>query len=215
MGKKLFITSFIFLVFSFLGLFLPRSGNVVDIVDLVGYDSVHALEVDKMVEIEEISSSYARFAYRAVARATVNEGYGSVAAVGNYISVAGRQLSVVDVDDTIVDSGDHVNKYGARFYYGHNTWNVFGGLVNLGVGDSFSIYYGGVLHNYRVAKTMIYEKNVSTGRLQLNGAGNYMRAVSLARDGGVQYDVSLMTCYGTSYGNGDASHRFVVFANEF
>ena len=27
------------------------------------------------------------------------------------------------------------------------------------------------------------------------------------------YDVALLTCAGTPYGNGDASHRLVVFAN--
>ena len=40
-----------------------------------------------------------------------------------------------------------------------------------------------------------------------------MSAVAGARHGRVQYDLALMTCYGTSYGNGDASHRLVVFAN--
>ena len=131
----------------------------------------------------------------------------------NNIAVAGRTLAIVDVADTAVNSGDHVNKYGDRFLYGHNTAGVFGGLTSLGVGSTFSVTYGGVTTNYQVAKIVIFEKNVENGRLQLNGAGNYMRAVANAKSDGVQYGLSLMTCYGTSYGNGDASHRWVIFAN--
>lgn len=134
-------------------------------------------------------------------------------ASSNSISVAGRTLEIVDVTSTAVDSGNHVNKYGERFLYGHNSAGVFGGLVNLGVDSTFSVAYGGKTTNYRVAKIVIFEKNVETGRLQLNGAGNYMKSVANAKSDGVQYSLSLMTCYGASYGNGDASHRLVIFAN--
>ena len=133
--------------------------------------------------------------------------------VSNQISIAGRILNIVDVDSTLVDSGDHVNHFDKKFYYGHNSASVFGGIVNLGIGDMFSITYDRVTTTYRVAETVIYEKNTSNGLLQLNGEGDYMWYVSKARRGTKRYDVSLMTCYGTSYGNGDASHRFVIFAN--
>ena len=134
-------------------------------------------------------------------------------APANTISIAGKYLEVVDVDSTLDDSGEHVNKYGDRFLYGHNSWNVFGSLVNLGVGETFSVYYGGVNQNYQISKIVIYEKNANTGKLQINGEGSYMNAVAKAKNSGVQYDLSIMTCYGTSYGNGDASHRLVIFAN--
>ncbi len=132
----------------------------------------------------------------------------------NTIVIAGRKLDIVDVASTAVDSGSHVNKYRDKFLYGHNTAGVFGGIVSLGAGSMFSVTYDGVSRNYVVAKTVIYEKNIETGKLQLNGAGSYMGAVADARSEGVKYDLSLMTCYGVSYGNGDASHRFVIFANE-
>ena len=131
----------------------------------------------------------------------------------NNIQIAGRTIEVVDVDDTAINAGDHVNKYGDKFLYGHNSWSVFGGLVNLGAGDTFTMEYNGNVINYQIRQVVIYEKN--DGRLQLNGSGSYMLSVSRAKYDGVEYDLSLMTCYGTSYGNGDASHRLVLFANAF
>lgn len=130
----------------------------------------------------------------------------------NNIKIAGKTLRIEDVDSTLVDSGDHVNKYGKKFLYGHNSWAVFRGLYNMVAGNTFTVTYGGVTKTYQVAQVVIFEKNGN--RLQINGAGNYMVSVSKARYQGTNYDLSLMTCYGTSYGNGDASHRLVIFANE-
>ena len=131
----------------------------------------------------------------------------------NAIAITGRVIPIVEVSDTTVDSGDHVNKYGGKFLYGHNSASVFGGLTSEGVGNVFTVSLNGNSTNYQIVKTVIYEKNAETGQLQLNGSGNYMRAVSNARSEGVAYSLALMTCYGTSYGNGDASHRLVIFAN--
>ena len=136
-------------------------------------------------------------------------------APANSISIAGRTLEIVQVGSTAVDSGDHVNKYGDRFLYGHNSAGVFGGLASMGIGSVFTVSQNGVVINYRVMDVVIYEKNMSNGLLQINGTGNYMRPVANARSNGVQYDLSVMTCYGTMYGGGDASHRLVIFANAF
>ena len=95
--------------------------------------------------------------------------------------------------------------------YGHNSANLLGNLSSLGVGSEFTITEGGVARVYRVANVVLFEKN--NGKLQLNGQGSYMRGVASAQFMGAQYDVALMTCAGTAYGNGDASHRLVVFAN--
>ncbi len=131
----------------------------------------------------------------------------------NNIAIAGRTLEIINVESTAIDSGNHVNKYGNRFLYGHNTGAVFGGLSSLGVGSIFTVTEDSVKITYRVQRVVIFEKNVESGRLQINGEGNYMRPVANATMDGVQYDLSIMTCYGTSYGNGDASHRLVLFAD--
>ena len=132
----------------------------------------------------------------------------------NSIQITGRTIEVVDVDDTSVNSGDHVSKYGDKFLYGHNSWSVFGELYNMVVGDTFTLNYNGSSNTYVVREIVVYEKNVELGRLQINGAGSYMYSVSRAKSiSGITYDYALMTCYGTSFGNGDASHRLVIFAN--
>ena len=131
----------------------------------------------------------------------------------NNIKIAGRILPIIDVSDTAIDSGDHVNKYGGQFYYGHNNGMVFGGLASLGIGSGFSITYNGVTTNYQVANITTFEKNPSTGQLQLNGAGDLMYPVAQAQNNGIQYSIAIMTCAGNLYGNGDASHRLVIFAN--
>ena len=209
MARRLFL-----LLFSaFVGIFgSPEILMASDSFTLTGLDNAGITETVPIVEEKTVvaepvvdSGNYVTPVYVAPAPVYV--------VPSNNITVAGRTLAIVDVADTTVNSGDHVNKYGDRFLYGHNTADVFGGLTSLGVGSTFSVTYGGVTTNYQVAKIVIFEKNVENGRLQLNGAGNYMRAVANAKSDGVQYGLSLMTCYGTSYGNGDASHRWVIFAN--
>lgn len=127
----------------------------------------------------------------------------------NAISVMGHVIPIVDVDTTAIDSGDHVNKYGAKFLYGHNSAGVFGDLVRIGVGNVFMVSYGGTTSTYQVAEVQIFEKSSDT-TISSNGVTYKMSAVA---NGKGRYDMVLMTCYGTMYGNGDASHRFVVFAN--
>lgn len=127
------------------------------------------------------------------------------------ISVAGRTISIVDVSDTLVDAGNHVNHIG-KLYYGHNSAAVFGGLSGLGVGSVFSITQGGIVTNYRVAETALFTKNLTTGTLQINGTGSYMRGI---KNNAWGHSVALMTCAGQPLGNGDATHRLVIFADAF
>ena len=54
---------------------------------------------------------------------------------------------------------------------------------------------------------IVYEKAANG---LLNGSKAVTKAVEFEANG---YDISMMTCYGTMYGNGDASYRLVLFAN--
>ncbi|MBR3180179.1 sortase [Candidatus Saccharibacteria bacterium] len=134
-------------------------------------------------------------------------------APANSISIAGRTIEIVNVASTEVDAGNHVNHF-QNLLYGHNSATVFANLHTLGAGATFTITQDGVTKTYRVMKTQIYEKDPNTGKLQIDGVGNYMRLVASAKsDGSTKYDLSIMTCHGRALGGGDATHRFVVFAN--
>lgn len=94
-----------------------------------------------------------------------------------------------------------------KMIYGHNSWNLLGNLSGRYVGEVFTVTEGGVARQYRVAMVQIYQK---TADGFLNGDKRLMGNIANTALG---YDVALLTCAGTSYGNGDASHRLVVFAN--
>ncbi|MBP5648182.1 sortase [Candidatus Saccharibacteria bacterium] len=130
-------------------------------------------------------------------------------APANSIAIAGKVIEIVDVSDTAVNAGNHVNKYGAKFLYGHNSPAVFGRLTSVGVGSVFTVAYGGTSRNYQVAEVTIFEKTSDT---TLSAGGIQYRMSTIANGKG-RYDMVLMTCYGTMLGGGDATHRYVVFAN--
>lgn len=94
-----------------------------------------------------------------------------------------------------------------KMIYGHNTRNLLGSLASRRVGETFTITESGVAKNYQVAAIQIYAKT-EDGYLEHN-SGLMTKIANTA----LGYDVALLTCHGTSYGNGDASHRLVVFAN--
>ena len=137
----------------------------------------------------------------------------------NSINITGRTISVVNVNDTRIDAGDHVNFYRDKFLYGHNSSAVFGGLKNMGIGSDFSLTINGVTTNYRVARVMVfdYEETANgNGAIRFNQDGrNYILNVVRAKDNNdTQYDLSIMTCHGKSLGNNNATQRLVLFANK-
>lgn len=210
MAKRLFLLLFV----SLIGVIsTPRILAATDTVNLTRVSDARAVETVPLPEPEPEPEPVLAKA-PASGRATSVQSEPVYTAPANNIAIAGRTIEIVDVSDTTVDAGGHVNKYGAKFLYGHNSAAVFGGIVNMGVGSTFSVTYGGVTTNYQVANVVIFEKNTDNGLLQLNGSGSFMNAVARAVHLGVHYDLSVMTCYGTSYGNGDASHRYVLFANQ-
>ena len=135
------------------------------------------------------------------------------AAPANHLDLAGRSLVVEYTDSTAVNAGNVVKFYNNKFLYGHNSGNVFGFLSSVGVGTTFSLTYNGVTTNYRVSNKVTYEKTGAT-TLGLNGATIKMGHVANGYSPDeVKHSLSIMTCAGQSYGNGDASHRLVLFAD--
>ena len=117
--------------------------------------------------------------------------------------------NVTIVTDEIVD-GDlsYYDIYRTdKFIYAHNTANLLGSIIYMYEGMYFSITENGVATTYQVITTAIYEK-AENG--YLNGDKELTKDVEYEASG---YSISMMTCYGTMLGNGDATHRFVVFAD--
>ena len=94
-----------------------------------------------------------------------------------------------------------------KMVYGHNTANLLGSLAYRYPGEIISITEGGVTTNYRVAAVVTYAK---TADGFLEGDKRLMKNIATTALG---HDVALLTCAGTPYGNGDASHRLVVYAD--
>ncbi len=160
---------------------------------------------DRLKPIEEkyqfaIASSYQSTYAPAVNNYTASQ----PVQYSSYIDIAGRTLRIEDVNDTLIDSTDHVNRWGKKFLYGHNTAGVFGPIRNLSAGATFTVLMDGELHTYQIMYTETMEK------LKVE---QHMTGIAYANYGGNRYDLSLMTCAGRSLGGGDATHRFVVFAN--
>ncbi|MBQ9029543.1 hypothetical protein IJ114_02105 [Candidatus Saccharibacteria bacterium] len=149
-------------------------------------------------------------------------GYHSIAP--DVINIAGNYIPIFYSSNTLIDAGNEVGLYGEHFMYGHNTSHVFGGLRYLGVGDRFTVTLGGVTRTYQIMNTDTREKSYFEGSFyrQKKMPGmvvfesvKIMKAITANGEyQGQYYDYILMTCAGTSYGNGDASHRLILMANE-
>ncbi|MBQ3464968.1 hypothetical protein IJH15_01965 [Candidatus Saccharibacteria bacterium] len=188
MAKRLFlllISSLIEVVFG---------ANILSATDIVltktpGYDAVETViepEIEKPI-IEEVSSE---------------------PAVVYYAPVLPKNYTITSVTSEIVEYPSYYDIYRTgKFIYAHNSSNLFGSLSYLNYGEIFTITEGGVTRSYRVMDKVVYEKAANG---LLNGSKAVTKEVEYNANG---YDISMMTCYGTMYGNGDASHRLVLFAN--
>lgn len=114
----------------------------------------------------------------------------------------------------VVEQSNYTNIYKTgKLYYGHNSSNLLGGLKNLNGGDK--ILVGSQTYTV-VAKVTYLKTTLADEPGVLHPKGNLMSDVMLSAynaENGVIYDIAVMTCAGQSYGNGDASHRLVVYAN--
>lgn len=130
------------------------------------------------------------------------------------IDLAGHSIRVEYTDSTAVDAGGVVKMYKNKFFYGHNSGSVFGFLSSVSVGTTFTVTYNGVTTTYRVSNKIEYEKSSAT-TLSKNGVTYKMSHIANGYSTDeVRHSIALMTCSGTSYGNGDASHRLVLFADK-
>ena len=207
MGKRLFLL----IIASIIGVVLnPISLTASDSVDITGINNDNIVETvieEKPEFAPEVTSG------TAIARANTTSSTATLAVArpANNIDIFGRSIEVVEVGDTMVDSGNHVNKYGAKFLYGHNSGAVFGSLHTLGIGSTFTLNLHGNSVTYRVTEIGMYEKTNDYAITDVNTSQTYaMGAIASNAKG---HALALMTCAGTMYSGGDASHRLVVYAD--
>ncbi len=106
----------------------------------------------------------------------------------------------------VMDCGNSICKTG-KLLYAHNSASLFGNLSGISNGEVFTVTENGVVTSYRVAEKVVYEK---TADGYLNSNMYLMGDIVYTAMG---HSIAMMTCTGTSYGNGDASHRLVVYAD--
>ena len=132
--------------------------------------------------------------------------------INNTLEILGRRINLVDTNTTESTPGNAVAQYfGAtsemqgKFFFGHNSANLLSGLANLGFGSTFKITKNNTTKTYQVKKVIVVPNDATLLR--------NMPSIAKAQYQGVSYGVSIMTCAGTSYGNGNATHRVLVFAD--
>ena len=211
-GKLSAVFLFIFAVLGIsLNLQTPTIDATPDRVDFAAFDEMSladTLDLPERAPNVNISDTYTAPAVRSYTSTTTS--YSSETRT-NSISILGRTIDIFVSSDTRINAGSMVaryingSKYRGQFYYGHNSAQVFGGLANLSVGSTFTINLDGTDYYYRIAKI---ETVANDDTLASN-----MKKVASGKDyNGTQYDVALMTCAGTPYGDGNATHRTIVYA---
>ena len=181
--------------------------------------------IEEAVATVEVQPTYETVVYEIpVYDATVETPVYEAPVVYDRIEIAGNTVPIFYSDNTLIDAGDQAGLYGEHFIYGHNTANVFGGLSGMGIGSYFTVTLNGVTKTYQVVNFDVQTKSHFEGdvirRTQLTGVTvltkmKMMKAITAYGEyNGGRYDYILMTCAGTSYGNGDASHRLIMMANE-
>ena len=211
-GKLSAVFLFIFAVLGIsLNLQTPTIDATPDRVDFAAFDEMSladTLDLPERAPNVNISDTYTAPAVRGYTSTTTS--YSSETRT-NSISILGRTIDIFVSSDTRINAGSMVaryingSKYRGQFYYGHNSAQVFGGLANLSVGSTFTINLDGTDYHYRIAKIETVANDDSL-------ASNMKKVASGKDYNGTQYDVTLMTCAGTPYGDGNATHRTIVYA---
>ena len=190
---------------------MPETSST-PILDTNTTQNISTLTLPEFAKFDEISldtiSDTAEISYKPIAAA---KSYSS-ASVSSAPSLSVPTFTITNYSANIVEHPSYNDIYKTgRLVYAHNTKNLFGSLSTYSIGTVFNLVENGVFTTYQVSDIKVFEKNPENGKLQLNGSGNYMGTVV---KNAFYHSVALMTCTGTSYGNGDASHRLVVFADQ-
>ena len=124
------------------------------------------------------------------------------------ISIGGRNINIIngciDGNNQLETPNSGAAVYNTRFIYGHNSNDTFGFLKNLSVGTEFSVTLNGVTKRYKIARKDTLSRDTFINK-------DVRRKIYTASYEG-SYALAIMTCAGTSYGNGDASHRLIIQA---
>ena len=137
-----------------------------------------------------------------------------------YITIGGRTICLAITNTTGGNlSYNHAYIYNTpqsqdKFIFGHNSNGIFNHLKNLSNGSIFSVTIQGKTTTYRVSfKEVSCDYSNPTypcSNYPNDPVLNMYDAILPSRRGA---DLALMTCSGTPIGNGDATHRLMVYAN--
>lgn len=131
----------------------------------------------------------------------------------NSIVISDRMLPIFRSSDTKTDAGTQVGHY-RNLLYCHNSATVFGFLADLPLGTTFTVNLDGVSTTYKIVDKLTISRTALETNNRMNYLTNSASYVDHSAGISIDADVVLMTCAGTSYGNGDASHRTLVFADK-
>jgi hypothetical protein len=137
-----------------------------------------------------------------------------------YITAGGRTICLASTNTTAGSlSYNHAYIYSGelsanQFIFGHNSSSIFAHLKNLPSDTIFSVTLSGQTTSYRVA----FQETVCDYTNPNYPCSNYPEPVLNMNHAGMPYlrgaDLAIMTCAGTPIGNGDATHRLIVYANK-
>jgi len=137
-----------------------------------------------------------------------------------YITIGGKTICLTSTNTT-AGSLSYSNGYiynsnlsQNKFIFGHNSGNLFGNLKSLSSGTVFYLTLGGQTTAYRIT----FKESVCDYTNPGYPCSNYPESVLNMNDA-IQpsrrgADLAIMTCDGTPIGNGDATHRLVVYATK-
>lgn len=126
-------------------------------------------------------------------------------APANRIEITGNTVELEYTNTTESNAGDAIKGWyykTGKFLFAHNYKNVFGKLdaaydEGRAEGMRFTVVWDGVTSVYTVKKAVVYSYDDTAAR---------MWDIIYAREGGTQYKMAVMTCYG-------ANSRLVLYAD--